>query len=106
MNIENFIDNLTEIFEDANPETINPEAKFRGIEGYSSLAAFLIIGMINDEYNIEFTADDLRKSETIADIFSRIKSKWKCRVNIIILTQDKNTGKALRTLKPAKPVDF
>ena len=73
--MENFIDNLTEIFEDADPETIKPEAKFRDIEGYSSLVAYLIIGMINDEYNMEFTADDLRKSLTIADIFSRIKSK-------------------------------
>ena len=75
MEMENFIYNLTEIFEDANPETIKPEAKFREIEGYSSLAAFLIIGMINDEYNMEFTADDLRKSVTIADIISKIKSK-------------------------------
>ena len=73
--MESFIDNLTEIFEDADPETIKPEAKFRDIEGYSSLVAYLIIGMINDEYNMEFTADALRKSLTIADIFSRIKSK-------------------------------
>ena len=75
MDMVNLIYNLTEIFEDADPETIKPEAKFRDIEGYSSLVAYLIIGMINDEYNMEFTADDLRKSLTIADIFSRIKSK-------------------------------
>ena len=75
MKIENFIDNLTDIFEDAKPEAIIPEAKFRDIEGYSSLVDYLIIGMINDEYNLEFTADDLRKSETIADIFTIIKLK-------------------------------
>ncbi len=75
MDIENLIRNLTEIFEDANPETIKPEAKFRDIEGYSSLIAYLIIGMVNDEYNMEFSVDDLRKSITIADIFAKIKSK-------------------------------
>jgi hypothetical protein len=31
MDLQNFIDRLTEIYEDANPETIKPEAKFRGI---------------------------------------------------------------------------
>ena len=75
MDLENFTDRLKEIFEDANPVTIKPDVRFREIEGYSSLIAFLIIGMVNDEYNINFTGDDLRKANTIEDIFSIIKSR-------------------------------
>ena len=75
MDLQNFVDRLKEIFEDANPETIKPEVKFREIAGYSSLSAFLIIGMVNDEFNVNFTGDDLRKSATIEDIFSIIKSR-------------------------------
>ena len=75
MDLQSFIHRLTEVFEDADPETIKPEANFREIEGYSSLIAFLIMGMANDEYNVELTADDIRKSNTIEDIYSILKSR-------------------------------
>jgi acyl carrier protein len=75
MDLQNFIDRLIEIFEDADPGTVKPEVKFREIEGYSSLTAFLIIGMVNDEYSVNFTGEDLRKSNTIEDIFSIVKSR-------------------------------
>jgi len=73
--MEHFINKLTEIFEDANPETIKPEKKYREIAGYSSLSAFLVIGMIKEEYNVNFTANDFRKSETIEDLFMLLMSK-------------------------------
>ena len=75
MDLQSFIHRLTEVFEDADPETIKPEANFREIEGYSSLIAFLIMGMANDEYNVNLTADDIRKSNTIEDIYSILKSR-------------------------------
>ena len=75
MDLQSFIYRLTEVFEDADPETIKPEANFREIEGYSSLIAFLIMGMANDEYNVNLTADDIRKSNTIEDIYSILKSR-------------------------------
>ena len=75
MDLQNFIQQLTEIFEDADPDTIKPDANFREIEGYSSLIAFLIMGMANDEYNLDLTADDIRKSNTIEDIYSILKSR-------------------------------
>jgi acyl transferase domain-containing protein len=73
--LQNFIRRLIPIFEDANPEAIKPEANFREIEGYSSLTAFLIMGLIREAYNVEFTGSELRKSNTIHDIFSIIKLK-------------------------------
>lgn len=75
MDLQNFIERLTVIFEEAQPDTIKPHSNFREIEGYSSLAAFLIINMVNEEYNVNFTGDDLRKSYTIEDIFSIVKSR-------------------------------
>ena len=75
MDLQSFIHRLTEVFEDTDPERIKPQANFREIEGYSSLVAFLIMGMANDEYNVNLTAGDMRKSNTIEDIYSIIKSK-------------------------------
>jgi acyl transferase domain-containing protein len=73
--LQNFIRRLVPIFEDAKPEEIKPEAKFREIEGYSSLTAFLIMGLIREAYNVDFTGVELRKSNTILDIFSIIRLK-------------------------------
>ena len=75
MNLDNFINELALIFEDADPETIKPDVKFREIEGYSSLVAFLLISHINEDYNVNFTMEDLRKSITFNDILTIIKSK-------------------------------
>ena len=75
MDLQSFIYRLTEVFEDADPETIKPEANFREIEGYSSLSAFLIITIANEEYNVNLTADEIRKSTTLEDIFLILKSK-------------------------------
>ena len=51
MQLQDFIDRLTEIFEGTNPDNIRDETKFREIEGYSSLTAYLIISMVNDRNN-------------------------------------------------------
>ena len=75
MELETFIDNLKEIYEDADPDTIKPEVKFREIEGYSSLIAFLIIGMVDEEYQLTLTGDEVRRAETVDDIFKLLKSK-------------------------------
>ncbi len=75
MDLQKLIEGITEIFDDVNPLTIKPDVKFREIDGYSSLTAFLLISMINDEFDVNFTGDDLRRANTINDIFSIIKSK-------------------------------
>ena len=75
MDIQVFISKLTEIFEEANPGIISPETHFRELEGYSSIVAFLIISMINEDFKVPFSGEDLRKSSTISDVFSIIKSR-------------------------------
>jgi len=75
MDQQKFIDNLKEFYEEADPETVHPEANFRDINGYSSLVAFLIINLVNEEFNVDFTAEDLRRSKTIEDILTIVKSK-------------------------------
>ena len=75
MTIELFIEKLKEIFEDADPQSIMPESSFREIDGYSSLEALLIISMIKEYYDIEFTGDDMRKSNTIEELYAIVESR-------------------------------
>lgn len=73
--MKKFIENLASVFDEADPKSITPEAKFRDIEGYSSLVALSIIAMADEEYNVKLKGDEMRKAVTISDLFNIINSK-------------------------------
>lgn len=75
MELEKFTQNLIGLFEEADPKTINPDSKFRDIEGYSSLIALSIIAMVDEEYNVKLRGDDIRMAYTVNDLFNIVKSK-------------------------------
>ncbi len=75
MELEKFIENLTEVFEDAKPETIKPDAKFKDLEGYSSLVALSLIAMVDEAYHVKIKGDDIRNAVTVEDLFNNVKSK-------------------------------
>ncbi|MDF1547121.1 MAG: acyl carrier protein [Bacteroidales bacterium] len=75
MELKKFITNLEDVFEDADPITIKPESSFRDLEGYSSLVALSIIAMADEMYNVKLKGDDIRKANTIEDLFNIINSK-------------------------------
>ena len=75
MELEKFIENLTEVFEDAKPETIKPDAKFKDLEGYSYLVALSLIAMVDEAYHVKIKGDDIRNAVTVEDLFNNVKSK-------------------------------
>lgn len=74
MEINEFIKNVKEQFEDA-PESLNSNDKFRELDGYSSLTALMILSMIDEEYNVTVTGDDMRQMQTIQDLFDLVQSR-------------------------------
>jgi acyl carrier protein len=75
MDTKGFIRNFADQFEDIETERFTLETRFRDIEGWSSLIALSIIAMVDEAYNTKLTGDDIRKSNTIGDIYSIVKSK-------------------------------
>jgi acyl carrier protein len=75
MEIKKFIKDLADQYDAADVNSINPETKFKEIEGYSSLIALSIIAMVDEEYNVNLKGDDIRNNETIGDLFNLIKVK-------------------------------
>ena len=75
MELEKFIENLIEVFEDAKPETIKPDATFKDLEGYSSLIALSLIAMVDEQYHVKIKGDDIRNSVTVEDLFNNVKAK-------------------------------
>jgi len=73
--ISDFIEKIEAEFEDTVPGTIKPETRFRDQFDWTSVNALVLFSMINVEYGIIMTAEDLQKSFTIQDLFNIIVSK-------------------------------
>ena len=75
MEINGFIKNLADQFNDADASKINAETNFRDIEGYSSLVALSIVSMVDEEYKVRLRGDDFRSAITVGDLFNHVKAK-------------------------------
>ena len=68
MEIENFIRNFAEQFDETELEMITAETEFHELEDYSSLVALSIIAMIDEVY-------EMKSSVTVHDLFNRVVAK-------------------------------
>jgi len=74
MEINEFVVKVAEQFDD-EPTDITPDSKFREIEGWCSLVALSIIAMVDEEYDVTLKGEDIKKSETLKDIFDIVSSR-------------------------------
>ncbi len=72
MEIKDFIEKFSEIFDDIDVSTLTSETKFRELDEWSSLSALGLMAMVSDEYDVELKGDEIRNAETISDIFNTI----------------------------------
>ena len=75
MELNKFVANFADQFEDTDASVFTPETKFRELEDWSSMTGLLVIGMVSDEYDKTLTADEFRKCETVEDVFNVVSSK-------------------------------
>jgi len=75
MEINEFIEKFAEIFDDTDAATLTPETKFRELDEWSSLSALGLIAMADEEYEVELKGDEIRKADTIGELFNIIREK-------------------------------
>lgn len=75
MEINKFVTDFVNQFDPAPEELITAETEFSQISNWDSLTALAIIAMIDDEYGVNFTYQEMRGCTTIQDIFEIVKSK-------------------------------
>lgn len=74
MEIKEFIENFADQFEDTDASIFTPETKFRELEEWSSISALSILAMIDEEYDVQVKADEMRKTNTIQELFDLVKN--------------------------------
>lgn len=75
MEIKDFIQNFADQFDEVDVETLNGETEFRMLDEWSSMMGLAIMAMVDDEYNVQLKADEMRKAETIQELFDLVNSK-------------------------------
>ena len=75
MELNEFVENFAEQFDDTDASEIKAETVFKELEEWSSLIALSVIAMVDEEYDVTIKGDDIRNSSTIEDLFNIVKSK-------------------------------
>ena len=75
MDIDSFIQNFADQFEDTDPNDIKASTVFHELDEYSSLIVLSIIAMVDEEYDVQLKGDDMRAAITVEDLFNIVRSK-------------------------------
>jgi acyl carrier protein len=75
MDISEFIKYFGEQFEETPLSVIKPATRIRDLEEWDSLHALSIMAMVSLKYKVNITPEELKRSQTISDIFEVVNSK-------------------------------
>ena len=75
MELQSFIENFANQFDDTDRATFKGETVFRALEEWSSLIALSVIAMVDEEYDVRIKGDDIRNASTIEDLYNLVVSR-------------------------------
>lgn len=75
MEINEFIANFADQFENTEVSELNAETKFRELDEWSSLLALSILAMVDEEYDVQLKGEEMRATNTILELFDLVASK-------------------------------
>lgn len=74
MEINDFIKNFANQFDDTDSSEFSPETRFRNLDEWSSLTALAILNMIEKKYGIIIKTDEMKSINTIYELFEFVKN--------------------------------
>lgn len=75
MDIQKFIESFAEQFDDTEFEVFKQDTVFHDLDEYSSIIALSIISMVDEEYGVSLTGNEMKSAVTIEDLFNTVQSK-------------------------------
>jgi len=75
MELNEFVAQFAEQFEDTDASEITASTKFRDLDEWSSLIGMGVIALAKTEYGKPLTSMELKACTTVEDIFNVIKNK-------------------------------
>lgn len=75
MELNEFVANFADQFDDTDPSEIKAETIFRDLDEWSSLVGMSVIAMVKTAYDKSITGAELKTCSTIEDVFNLISNK-------------------------------
>ena len=75
MDLKKFVKAFAAEFEETPAESFTPETVYKDLAEWDSLIVLSIIALVDDEFNVRITGQDLRDCKTIEDIFNLATKK-------------------------------
>ncbi len=75
MNLNEFVANFADQFDETDASEINASTVFHELEEWSSLTGMGVIAFVKTEYGKTITGKELRECETVEDVFNLVSSK-------------------------------
>ena len=75
MELNEFVANFAEQFDDTDASEITANCAFRDLEEWSSLVGMSIIALAKTEYGKSITGAELKACVTVEDVFNLINNK-------------------------------
>lgn len=76
MDLGEFTGKIKEEFEeDYNMEDLNPDTHIKDMVWWSSMHMLVVIALIDSEYDVILTTDEIKKATTLRSLFEIVKAK-------------------------------
>lgn len=75
MELQEFIENFANQFDETDVNEINATTQFHELDEWSSLTGMGVIALAKTEYGKSITGKELRECVTVEDVFNLIASK-------------------------------
>jgi acyl carrier protein len=75
--LREFISNFSEQFDETEKSLFTAATKFRDLEEWNSLIALSVIGMVDEQYDVQLKGKDIRNAQTIEELYNMVKSYLK-----------------------------
>lgn len=72
MDFDSFLANFAGLFEDTPAEEITADTEFKYLDEWSSMSALTLVAMVEDEYDVTLTGEDIRNTDTVSELFELI----------------------------------
>lgn len=75
MEINEYVKNFADQFEDTDPSEITAETVFHDLEEWDSLIALAVLNMTEKKYGKSITFDEMKVCVTVNDLFNLVSKK-------------------------------
>ena len=75
MELQNFIQNRVDLFDDIDTSNFSALTDFKDNDEWNSLLALSVIAMVDEEYGVIITSDEIKQAKTIEELYMILKSK-------------------------------